>query len=810
MAEEQARQLLQRGIAAAQANRPDIAREALQRAVQLDPRNETAWLWLSSVARNDKERIFCLRQLLNVNPNNEHAIAGLQRMGIGAGEPQQATSAAPAAPDSPVPVLSDQRYSRLQQAADEFLRRYNPEPVDHLGIEWVPKHRRRYGEAGAARLRRSLYAGSAIGVLALIVVVVLVLANLNIVDLDKIVERADLPTRIPTQTPIPTLTPTIGGPTPTPFPAVMAVAVTDIPSGLSEGDPYLLMTPTDIYPHIESSVLRPLRTGIDLYSIGAYDEAVDFLDEQREINEPHCYPAIVYYQALAYAGRGDTDQALSVLQQAQAYVPPDPRYENCQDSPLLWVAEAQVRYTQDHTSQRAMDLSTQALGRDPDLLEATLIQARVYLARGQYVEARNVVSQALLDHEEDTNLLLLAAEVEIGSGQPDAALDYIGTTLFIDPDSYAGLDSQTRAFLALADQAGAGQRQEQYYGLAVRSAQTMLIYYAGDPMAYYYLAQARIGEGNDTEAETSLTRIISAGEGLPERYLEIVRDAYLLRADLRYRQGRWSDARSDYLRVRLDDDNQPIQSVTERLLAIALAGGDFREASNQLDNLLLLAPNNAIYRLQQIRLEVELCTLFPESLVSCDYSGALERLTDNFISSLPDEEAQADGYSYRAQASYHDTQRLAATLNEGELDLAYNLALNDVTQALSVRESAVDHYYRGMLLEELGRLPQALEEYRWVRYWGEVYDYPFRNATFEGRVDELASVISSTLAASQASPTPFGTIATPPSITPTPTITLTPTEGPSPTPSATFTPSPSPTATDTATPELAPPAPFLP
>ena len=54
MAQEHARQLLQQGIAAARDNQSEAARELLQRAIQLDPENETAWLWLSSVARDNK------------------------------------------------------------------------------------------------------------------------------------------------------------------------------------------------------------------------------------------------------------------------------------------------------------------------------------------------------------------------------------------------------------------------------------------------------------------------------------------------------------------------------------------------------------------------------------------------------------------------------------------------------------------------------------------------------------------------------------------------------------------------------------
>src|ERR1041384_4322608 len=90
MANEQAKQLLQQGIAAARAGQKAQARKLLQEAVKRDPRSESAWLWLSSVAQDDQERAFCLKQLLSINPNNEHAIKGLRQLGISA-QPQPGT-----------------------------------------------------------------------------------------------------------------------------------------------------------------------------------------------------------------------------------------------------------------------------------------------------------------------------------------------------------------------------------------------------------------------------------------------------------------------------------------------------------------------------------------------------------------------------------------------------------------------------------------------------------------------------------------------------------------------------------------------
>ena len=70
---DDARELRQRGIQTAKAGQKDEARELLQQSIRLDPNNEAAWLWLASVARDNRERIFCLQKLLEINPDNETA-----------------------------------------------------------------------------------------------------------------------------------------------------------------------------------------------------------------------------------------------------------------------------------------------------------------------------------------------------------------------------------------------------------------------------------------------------------------------------------------------------------------------------------------------------------------------------------------------------------------------------------------------------------------------------------------------------------------------------------------------------------------
>jgi Flp pilus assembly protein TadD len=73
--------LLQQGITLARAGRREEARNILLQIVELDERNESAWLWLSGVVDSEEDRAIALENVLAINPNNEWAKRGLQMLG---------------------------------------------------------------------------------------------------------------------------------------------------------------------------------------------------------------------------------------------------------------------------------------------------------------------------------------------------------------------------------------------------------------------------------------------------------------------------------------------------------------------------------------------------------------------------------------------------------------------------------------------------------------------------------------------------------------------------------------------------------
>ncbi len=83
--------LLSAGIVAVKEQKLEEARELFYQVIDLDERNEKAWLWLSGVAEGVDERILCLESVLAINPHNDLAKRGLdhlraERREVGSGE----------------------------------------------------------------------------------------------------------------------------------------------------------------------------------------------------------------------------------------------------------------------------------------------------------------------------------------------------------------------------------------------------------------------------------------------------------------------------------------------------------------------------------------------------------------------------------------------------------------------------------------------------------------------------------------------------------------------------------------------------
>lgn len=73
-------ELTKQGIMAVKAGDKQRAKHILNLAIQSDPKDIDAWLWLSGAVDTNEERIECLQAILRLDPNNQLAARGLAQL----------------------------------------------------------------------------------------------------------------------------------------------------------------------------------------------------------------------------------------------------------------------------------------------------------------------------------------------------------------------------------------------------------------------------------------------------------------------------------------------------------------------------------------------------------------------------------------------------------------------------------------------------------------------------------------------------------------------------------------------------------
>jgi hypothetical protein len=162
--EREALRLFERGVAAARGGQRRVAAGLLARAVQLNPRHEESWLWLSGTLDEPKEIAFCLRSVLTINPDNQRAQAGLEwleRKNMLAAEPappERVTVPAPAQPQADAALTErlwwqrpTERLRTLGQASPAMVIERELQAHRH-GESWWVNFRRTRRDMGRARI----------------------------------------------------------------------------------------------------------------------------------------------------------------------------------------------------------------------------------------------------------------------------------------------------------------------------------------------------------------------------------------------------------------------------------------------------------------------------------------------------------------------------------------------------------------------------------------------------------------------------------------------------------------------------------
>jgi tetratricopeptide (TPR) repeat protein len=82
-------ELYSQALAAFNADDLAKARDLFSQLLKIDRKNIDYWLWLSAAVETTKERTYCLREVLQLDPNNEEAALGLRMLGESAPPPPE-------------------------------------------------------------------------------------------------------------------------------------------------------------------------------------------------------------------------------------------------------------------------------------------------------------------------------------------------------------------------------------------------------------------------------------------------------------------------------------------------------------------------------------------------------------------------------------------------------------------------------------------------------------------------------------------------------------------------------------------------
>ncbi len=235
------------------------AKDLLTRQMRRDQDNPEVWLWMSAVVDTAKERAYCLREALRIDPGNRAAKRGLAMMGELAPEEQTA---------EPQPVPRRNWQAHIDKAERPPLK--------------LPGK------------KVFLYGGAGIAVLVLVGYAIFGTENLRKRQAQFVPSPYPSATSLPT--PVPTATPVPSGPTP-PWQVLAA--------------PY---TPTPIYVNTPHPISEAYRLGFGAFQRGEWEKVVQYIGQSIQ-SEPGS-PDLPYLLGEAYRLSGSYDQAVAAYNQS--------------------------------------------------------------------------------------------------------------------------------------------------------------------------------------------------------------------------------------------------------------------------------------------------------------------------------------------------------------------------------------------------------------------------------------------------------------------------------------------------------------
>jgi tetratricopeptide (TPR) repeat protein len=413
--------MYQEALTALQKGDKARAKDLFTRLLRMNSSRVDYWLWMSATMDTARERLFCLKEALRIDPANRAARHGLVM--LGAIQPDPALA---------LPARLQKRNWEAQNA--QTL------PEDRLIQTQSVKQ---YAMIGAGAL-------GAVLVIALVVFGVINGSRQKVTgDVTALPTYGSSPTFMPTSSPVVrTPAPTFIGPTP----LWMLLPAT--------------YTPTPLYVATLHPRSEAFRSAMRAYQRGNWSDVLSNLDQVLSL-EPNS-PDVYFFQGEAYRFKGELDDAIasykkaisldakfapSYLGRSRAYYASKPSRSREALADLKKAVELDPQYAEAYLDLAQIDLDSQdyetALQHlepvakiSPDSTQLYLLRAQAYLIQGENELALQDAQKANQLDQTSLPSYRLLAEVALAAGKPELAVPALETYL-----RYTPRDAQAQAWL---------------------------------------------------------------------------------------------------------------------------------------------------------------------------------------------------------------------------------------------------------------------------------------------------------------------------------------------------------------------------
>ncbi len=321
--------MLREAVEAIRQNQRVRARDLLTRLLRADQSNPDYWLWMSSVVETSKEHIYCLQNVLRLDPENKSARQGLVLVGA---------------------IPADDSITPIPPARRDWQVDTLEEPPSGIRKLWG----------------NSLVRALSLATLGILVVGLILIGIFS--SGGKQPQVALAPTRTKGPPPTFTLTPTfVGGPRQVPATPTPAFAGLPPLWTLLEAT----YTPTPVYINTPHPISEAYRAGVRSFGRADYRAARGFFQQAIDV-EPKAAD-IHFYLGETYRLLGEYAQALASFEQG---IEADPGFAPG------YLGRARARLGLDQEADVSEDLQL-AIQRDPNLAEAFLDRAAFNVSRGE-------------------------------------------------------------------------------------------------------------------------------------------------------------------------------------------------------------------------------------------------------------------------------------------------------------------------------------------------------------------------------------------------------------------------------------------